>query len=45
MIIRILGEGQFDVAEHTVEVLNDIDTKLQAAVDGGEQAAFHAALI
>jgi len=44
MIIRILGEGQFDVAEHTVEALNGVDARLQAAVESGDDAAFHAAL-
>lgn len=44
MIIRILGEGQFDVAEHTVEALNGIDTQLQAAVDSDDEAGFHEAL-
>jgi PspA-Associated protein len=44
MIIRILGEGQFDVADHTVEVLNTIDTQLQEAVDADDDAGFHRAL-
>ena len=44
MIIRILGEGQFDVADHTVEALNSIDTQLQAAVDAGDESEFHHAL-
>ena len=44
MIIRILGEGQFDVAEHTVEALNGIDTQLQAAVDSDDEAGFREAL-
>lgn len=44
MIIRILGEGQFEVAEHTVESLNAIDTKLQAAVDDADDAEFRSAL-
>ena len=44
MIVRILGEGQFEVAEHTVEALNSIDTRLQVAVDSGDQAGFQEAL-
>lgn len=44
MIIRILGEGQFEVAEHTVEALNGIDTQLQAAVDSDDEAGFREAL-
>jgi hypothetical protein len=44
MIVRILGEGQFDVAEHTVEALNGIDTQLQTAVDASDELAFRKAL-
>jgi len=44
MIVRILGEGQFDVAEHTIEALNSIDTQLQTAVDTNDEAGFHKAL-
>jgi hypothetical protein len=44
MILRILGEGQFEVADHTVEALNGLDNQLQAAVDSGDEAAFHDAL-
>jgi len=44
VIIRILGEGQFEVADHTVEVLNTIDSKLQAAVDADDEPGFHHAL-
>jgi hypothetical protein len=44
MILRILGEGQFDVAEHTIEALNSIDTQLQTAVDTDDEAGFREAL-
>lgn len=44
MIIRILGEGQFDVAEHTVEALNGIDAQLQEAVDSDDEVGFREAL-
>jgi hypothetical protein len=44
MIIRILGEGQFDVAEHTVEALNGIDNELQVAVDSNDEVGFREAL-
>lgn len=44
MIIRILGEGQFDVAEHTVEALNGIDSQLQSAVDASDELAFRKSL-
>jgi hypothetical protein len=44
MILRILGEGQFEVAEHTIEALNGFDNELQAAVDSGDEPAFQRAL-
>jgi hypothetical protein len=44
MIIRVLGEGQYDVAEHALDRLNELDTALEAAVEAGEEAAFGAAL-
>jgi len=42
MIVRILGEGQFDVAD--IDALNELDTTLQAAADVGDEPAFAAAL-
>jgi hypothetical protein len=44
MIIRILGEGQFDVAEKTVDVLNGIDAQLQKAIDTDDELKFRKAL-
>jgi len=44
MIVRILGEGQFDVAGHTVEAMNGIDTELQAAVDADDEVGMRKAL-
>jgi hypothetical protein len=44
MIIRILGEGQFEVAEHTVEALNGIDSQLQSAVDVADELGFRKSL-
>ncbi|MEU6643453.1 hypothetical protein ABZ863_12985 [Saccharomonospora sp. NPDC046836] len=40
MIIRILGEGQYDVEDSRVEELNTLDGQLQDAVDAGDTAAF-----
>jgi hypothetical protein len=42
MIIRILGEGQFEVAEP--DRLNTWDAMLQDAVEAGDEAAFRTAL-
>jgi hypothetical protein len=44
MIVRILGEGQFDVPEDTLEGLNDLDDSLVSAMDGGDAAAYSEAL-
>lgn len=42
MIVRILGEGQFDVAD--IDPLNELDATLQAAVDADDEPAFAQAL-
>jgi hypothetical protein len=44
VIIRILTEGQYDVAEHALERLNELDAALEAAVEAGDEAAFASAL-
>jgi hypothetical protein len=44
VIVRILGEGQYDVADHALDRLNELDTVLEGAVEAGDEAAFAAAL-
>jgi hypothetical protein len=44
VIIRILGEGQYDVADHALDRLNELDTTLESAVEAGDEAAFASAL-
>jgi hypothetical protein len=44
MIVRILGEGQFEVAEAAVAELNELDAALEAAVERNDDAAFGPAL-
>ncbi|MDQ1747938.1 MAG: hypothetical protein QOD07_2201 [Frankiaceae bacterium] len=44
MIVRILGEGQRRVDEAAIDGLNALDDKLVAAVEGGDDDAFKAAL-
>ncbi|TIC80911.1 hypothetical protein [Nocardioides sp. GY 10127] len=44
MIVRILGEGQFDVAESTLDALNELDAAVEKAVEAGDEAAFAPAL-
>jgi len=40
MIIRILGEGQWDVADQHLEALNALDEALEKAVESGDETMF-----
>jgi hypothetical protein len=44
MIVRILGEGQYDVSDDAIDRLNQLDAEVEAAVDAGDEAAFTHAL-
>ncbi|MFI2368098.1 hypothetical protein [Streptomyces sp. NPDC018833] len=44
MIMRILGEGQYEIAEQHMDQLNELDSALQSAADAGDEAAFTSAL-
>lgn len=44
MIVRILGEGQYDVADGAVDRLNELDAAVEAAVEAGDEQAFATAL-
>ncbi len=44
MIIRIMGEGQFEVPDAGVDELNQLDTLLEAAIAADDEPAFRAAL-
>ena len=44
MIVRILGEGQYDVADEALDRLNELDAAVEAAVEAGDETAFAAAL-
>ena len=44
MIVRILGEGQLSVADSALTELNELDGKLEAAVERNDEAGFRAAL-
>ncbi|GAA3504285.1 hypothetical protein ACF09G_18960 [Streptomyces albogriseolus] len=44
MIMRILGEGQYEVTDEHLNRLNELDTALQSAADAGDEAAFTTAL-
>ena len=44
MIVRILGEGQLDVDDAVADELNQLDARLEAALNSGDEAAFRPAL-
>jgi hypothetical protein len=44
VIVRILGEGQYDVADHALDRLNELDTALESAVEADDEGAFATAL-
>ena len=44
MIVRILGEGQWDVADEEVTALNELDAAVESAVDGGDRTTFSQSL-
>ena len=44
MIVRILGEGQFDVPDDKVATLNELDAAVESAVEAGDTDAFSRAL-
>jgi hypothetical protein len=44
MIVRILGEGQYDVSDDALDRLNQLDSAVEAAVEAGDEAAFSTAL-
>ncbi|MEO3823432.1 hypothetical protein [Actinomadura sp. B10D3] len=44
MIVRLMGEGQLDVAEDDLSALNILDDELEKAIESGDETAFRAAL-
>ncbi|MFD0274248.1 hypothetical protein ACFVHB_10110 [Kitasatospora sp. NPDC127111] len=40
MIVRLLGEGQYTVADQHLGELNELDSRLQDAVDAGDGSEF-----
>jgi hypothetical protein len=44
VIVRILTEGQYDVADAALERLNQLDAEVEAAVAAGDEVAFKACL-
>ncbi|GAB2495089.1 MULTISPECIES: PspA-associated protein PspAA [Nocardiopsis] len=44
MIVRILGEGQLDLTDADLGVLNEFDSALEAALDSANEETFREAL-
>jgi len=44
MIVRILGEGQYDVSDEALDRLNQLDSAVETAVEVGDEEAFGDAL-
>jgi hypothetical protein len=40
MIVRILGEGQWDVPEEHLTELNRLDAEVEKAIDDGDEVVF-----
>ena len=40
MIVRVLGEGQYDVPDDKLEMLNELDQAVESAVEAGDTDAF-----
>ena len=40
MIVRILGEGQWNVSDDQLPALNELDSAVEAAVDGQDRESF-----
>jgi hypothetical protein len=44
VIVRILGEGQYDVSDEALTALNELDSAVEKAVEAGDVDAFTRAL-
>jgi hypothetical protein len=44
VIVRIMGEGQLDLTDADLELLNSFDSQLESAIESGDEATFRQAL-
>ncbi len=44
MIVRIMGEGQVQIADGDLDVLNALDSELEAAIESDDEAVFRVKL-
>lgn len=45
MIVRIMGEGQYDVPDDALDGLNGLDSALEGAMESGDESQFRSALV
>ncbi len=41
MIVRVAGEGQFELPDDNAERLNELDNRAVSAVEAGDETGFH----
>ncbi|MFD3686340.1 hypothetical protein ACFWTE_16120 [Nocardiopsis sp. NPDC058631] len=44
MIVRIMGEGQVDLSDADLQLLNSFDSALESAIESGDEETFRQAL-
>ena len=44
MIVRIAGEGQYDVDDDALDGLNSLDAAIEQALESGDEATFRSTL-
>jgi hypothetical protein len=44
MIVRISGEGQYDIDDSVVDALNSLDSEIEQALDAGDDTTFRSSL-
>jgi hypothetical protein len=44
VIVRIMGEGQIEIGPSEIEVLNALDSELEAAIESGDEDVFRVKL-
>lgn len=43
MIVRVLGDGQYELSDEAAQSLDPLDAALNAAIESGDEGAFDAA--
>jgi hypothetical protein len=44
VIVRVLGEGQYDLSDDALGALNELDAGVESSVEAGDEEAFRGAL-